>query len=156
MRKIVFKGRELYVSEDAKHFYNKYGHERKIFVNRNRQNRRYICFNGNQYPLPILIAIAFPEICGEYFEGCVVHHKDEDVTNNEPHNLQIMSKEEHKKIHWGVIQQLSLSGELIATYSSSIEAGKAMGFTSGTSIRDCICGKSKTCGGYRWKRVIPS
>lgn len=34
-----------------------------------------------------------------YFEGCVVHHKDENPHNNKLENLEIMSREAHIKIH---------------------------------------------------------
>lgn len=47
----------------------------------------------------IIVAKAFPEICGEWFEGCQVHHNDFSQTNNEAKNLMVVSKEEHAKIH---------------------------------------------------------
>ncbi len=31
--------------------------------------------------------------------GLVVHHKDEDPTNNDPSNLQLMSRSEHTALH---------------------------------------------------------
>lgn len=34
-----------------------------------------------------------------YFEGCVVHHKDENTQNNKLENLEIMSREAHTKMH---------------------------------------------------------
>ena len=48
----------------------------------------------------ILVAKAFPEICGEWFEGCAVHHKDGNKLNNTPENLIVLSKEEHQKLHY--------------------------------------------------------
>jgi len=47
----------------------------------------------------LLIAKAFPEICGEWFEGAVVHHKDFNPYNNRADNLQVMTEEEHRAIH---------------------------------------------------------
>lgn len=47
----------------------------------------------------ILVAKAFPEICGEWFEGAVVHHKDFNPINNRADNLQVMTEEEHRDIH---------------------------------------------------------
>ena len=35
-----------------------------------------------------LVAFAFPEICGEYFECAVVNHKDENKLNNCAYNLE--------------------------------------------------------------------
>ena len=46
-----------------------------------------------------LVAMAFPDICGEYFEGCHVHHIDKNTTNNSAYNLKVMSKKEHEEIH---------------------------------------------------------
>lgn len=46
-----------------------------------------------------VIARCFPEICGEWFEGAEVHHKDRNKTNDVPTNLQIVSHKEHVLIH---------------------------------------------------------
>lgn len=46
-----------------------------------------------------LVAKAFPEICGEWFEGCQVHHKDHNPSNNCAENLIIVSQKEHQEIH---------------------------------------------------------
>lgn len=46
-----------------------------------------------------IIARNYPEICGEWFEGCVVHHKNGLKYDNRPENLQIMTKEAHTKWH---------------------------------------------------------
>lgn len=37
------------------------------------------------------VARAFPEICGEWFEGCDVNHKDENKKNNCALNLEVCS-----------------------------------------------------------------
>ena len=47
----------------------------------------------------LLVAKAFPEICGEWFEGCEVHHKDFNKLNNRADNLIVLTKEEHNKLH---------------------------------------------------------
>ena len=36
----------------------------------------------------ILVAKTFPEICGEYYEGCIVDHLDTVRTNNNAFNLK--------------------------------------------------------------------
>lgn len=46
-----------------------------------------------------IIAKSFPEICGEWFEGAEVHHKDRNKINDVPENLQIVSHDEHVLIH---------------------------------------------------------
>lgn len=57
--------------------------------------------DGKNTPILLhrLVARAFPEICGEWFEGCIVHHKDHDKDNNKADNLIIMSKIEHNDYH---------------------------------------------------------
>lgn len=45
------------------------------------------------------IVLAFPEICGKWYEGCDIHHKDFERTNDRADNLVVLSKEEHKAIH---------------------------------------------------------
>lgn len=35
-----------------------------------------------------LVCFAFPEICGEYFEGAECNHKDENPLNNKAENLE--------------------------------------------------------------------
>ena len=51
------------------------------------------------YPYHIIIAKAFPEICGKWFKGCQVHHIDFNPQNNDPNNLIVLTKKEHLKIH---------------------------------------------------------
>ena len=48
----------------------------------------------------ILVAKAFPEICGEWFEGCVVHHINFNKLDNRPENLIVLSHTEHSKLHY--------------------------------------------------------
>lgn len=37
--------------------------------------------------------------CSDWFEGCVVHHMDEDTHNNDASNLQCLSRSEHCRHH---------------------------------------------------------
>lgn len=46
-----------------------------------------------------LVAKAFPEICGEWFEGCHIHHIDGNYLNNRADNLKCITAEEHLAIH---------------------------------------------------------
>jgi hypothetical protein len=43
---------------------------------------------GNVIALHKIIADTFPEICGEWFEGAVINHKDENPENNSCLNLE--------------------------------------------------------------------
>lgn len=59
----------------------------------------YFSYKGKKYFEHIIVAKAYPEICGEWFEGCEVHHKDFNKLNNCANNLEIVSKDEHLEIH---------------------------------------------------------
>lgn len=48
----------------------------------------------------VLVAKAFPEICGEWYEGCQVHHINFDSLDNRPENLIVLSPSEHSKLHY--------------------------------------------------------
>lgn len=39
-----------------------------------------------------LVAFAFPDICGEWFEGAVINHKDENKENNNASNLEFCTQ----------------------------------------------------------------
>lgn len=58
-----------------------------------------IALDGKTQYLHVLVAKAFPEICGKYFEGCHVHHKDFNSANNAAENLMVVTTEEHGRIH---------------------------------------------------------
>lgn len=49
-----------------------------------------LCKNGKTFIQHIhrIVAFAFPEICGEWFPGAVVNHKDFNRSNNVPENLE--------------------------------------------------------------------
>ena len=49
-----------------------------------------------------LVAQAFPEICGDWFDGCEVHHIDFNPLNNCAINLRICTTKEHHKFHSGI------------------------------------------------------
>ena len=54
----------------------------------------------------VLVAITFPEICGKWFDGCQVHHIDQNPSNNMANNLICLSKDEHNAIHRELGQKL--------------------------------------------------
>ena len=56
--------------------------------------------NTGERGFHILVAQAFPEICGPWFEGCHVHHRNFDRLDNRPENLVVLSASEHTKLHY--------------------------------------------------------
>lgn len=56
--------------------------------------------NVGEKPYHILVAKAFPEICGKWYEGCHVHHINFNKLDNKPENLIILSQTEHTALHY--------------------------------------------------------
>lgn len=137
----------------------------KIYKNKNRNNRGRVIMpgeDGKQEYTYVLVAKAFPEVCGVWFEGCHVHHLNRDTQDDRAENLRVMSVEEHHAEHLEELisatreasskrtAQYTLSGNLIAVYSSSIEAAEAMNIAK-SAIRNVTSGASNTSCGYVWK-----
>ena len=59
----------------------------------------YRITDGSGKLIHILVAKAFPEVCGEWFEGCVVHHINHNSLDNRAINLKVCSRQEHFEIH---------------------------------------------------------
>ena len=98
-----------------------------------------------------------------------VNHKDEDKTNNAANNLEWLSfRDNHeygtrnKRVSEANINHPSLSkqvqmfdkktGELLATFPSTCEAGRVTGINQ-SSISKCCNGKLKSSGGYIWRYI---
>ena len=64
-----------------------------------KKNYYYTTIHRRPMLVSLLVAKVFPDICGEWFEGCDVHHKDFDRSNNSAENLIVLSKEEHIRLH---------------------------------------------------------
>ena len=83
-------------------------------VNKYRNNETTVNIvddSGECRPVKIshLVAKTFPEICGEWFDGCEVDHIDTDRFNNNAHNLRVTDKKgnmanpitrEHCRVAW--------------------------------------------------------
>lgn len=52
-----------------------------------------------------LVARAFPEICGEWFDGCQVHHLDKNPLNNRADNLKVCTMKEHYSYHYEELKE---------------------------------------------------
>ena len=122
------------------------------------------CKNGNWNKMFIhrLVAQAFPEICGEWFDGCVVNHKDENPSNNVAWNLEVCTqaynssygtaRERSKKKRQKPVIQYSHDGEYIKTWESATIAMRELGINN-ASIGRCCMGYKKHphAGGFKWE-----
>ena len=115
----------------------------------------------------ILVAKAFPEICGEWFEGCVVHHINRVKNDNCAWNLVILSTKEHSdrhkedkeknecqyiiKNHIGKIVKYDLYWNPIKTYNNAVEISYEIPFCVET-IRKAIK-NGNLLGGYYYVKI---
>ena len=128
-----------------------------------------LCKDGIQYHKYIhdVVAITYPEICGEWFDGCIVHHIDHNESNNSPYNLKVLSRSEHMKIHMdeiiyasGLVDRKGKNNpksktvlvyttdfNVVGCYDSASEASKALNCSPG-AVMKCCNGSIKTCKGY--------
>lgn len=81
----------------------KYGEEHMLLPTFNEKGYFTIHLRKNKKTkfcvLHRLVAQTFPEYCGEWFDECVVHHKDHNRINNCVDNLKVLSREDHSFIH---------------------------------------------------------
>lgn len=73
----------------------------KPYIDRNGRYNVHLWKNNkeNDFYIHKLIVLTFPEICGEWFEGCECHHIDRNPLNNTPSNIIVLSKSEHHFLH---------------------------------------------------------
>ena len=112
-----------------------------------------------------LVAFAFPEICGEYFEGAAINHKDENPANNVAWNLEWCTP--YYNINYGTrndrtskalknrpdISKPVLCVDTGEMYPSSNEAERSKGGKVTGIIRRVLNPKTrnKTAYGFKWR-----
>lgn len=106
-----------------------------------------------------LVAKAFPEICGEWFEGCVVNHRNKNKTDDRASNIEVCShsynvrysiedRGKKKKEKIPVVQYKD--GKYVGEYPSIRRAAKETGI-SNSCIRKCVFGELSQAGGFQFK-----
>jgi len=81
-----------------------------------------------------IVALTYPEICGTWFDGCVVHHKDGNPQNNSPYNLQVMSKREHAYEHTDNFKNLNGLKSGVTPWNKGKKSPQLRGANNGKSI----------------------
>ncbi len=126
-----------------------------------------LAYNGikKHYHVHRLVARAFPEICGKWFEGCQINHKDENKLNNCAWNLEVCDCKYNINYGTGIdrcaesrskpIAQYTKIGEFVKEWKSVKDASEGMNITY-TSLTNMLKGRSRTAGGFKWQYVSTS
>ena len=130
-----------------------------------------LCKDGKYKTVLIhrIVAMAFPEICGEWFEGCECDHINGERTDNRAKNIKVVNKASNMnnpitKIKMSNARkgkgstkngnpskiQLDIDGRLIKVWESAKDASDAIG-CSRQVINDCCANRCKTAFGFVWK-----
>lgn len=138
-----------------------HGKEYILAQHRRAKQYDYLCVKPNNHTVNVhkLVAFAFPEICGEYFEGAQVNHKDENPLNNCAENLEWCTPAYNN--HYGHrIEKTSIKikqikdSVVINEFKSLREAERETGINH-VSISNCCKKKPhyNTAGGFSWEFV---
>ncbi len=126
-----------------------------------------LCKNGTKREIGVhrLVASAF---CVKRNEATEVNHINENRYDNRATNLEWCTRLENIRHGTGIqrhadaqrndhrskkIAQISLDGDLIATFQSIREVNRVTGFDH-AAVQRCAKGKQKTAYGYRWQYAI--
>ena len=149
----------------------KYGKEKILKQGKNNWGYLQVCLCKDCHTKRLLVHRIVAEAFIPNSQGLdTVNHKDEVKTNNTVSNLEWMSIRDNlnygthnKRIAESHINHPSLSkqvqmfdkstGELLATFPSTMEANRITGIAY-QSISKCCLGKLKSSGGYVWKYLI--
>lgn len=115
----------------------------------------FVMIDGANIRVHILVADAFPEICGKVEKWGHIHHKNENPKDNRAENLVALNRAEHRKTHAhkdGVTKAVAaydMYGNKVGEWESLKDAERATGAHQ-THIGRCCRGERKTAGGLYW------
>lgn len=139
-------------------YYEKPGRIRKKILNKsNGYYMMFLCGETDKKCVYVhrIVAQAFCENPNNYE---LVNHINEIKTDNRAKNLEWCSKEYNNRFNGKdqrsckAIEQFSLDGKFIASWSGAREASKALGIEY-KNISAACTGKRNTAGGYKWRFV---
>lgn len=117
----------------------------------------WLSIHPHQYQAHVLVAKTFlPNFYGKK----TVNHKDGDKTNARLWNLEWNTQLENNmhalktKLNPTAkpVRQFDMNNNLIAEYSSTVDASKATGIAK-YEIYDCLSKRRDTGGGYKWEHL---
>lgn len=126
--------------------------------------------HSKKYLVHRLVARAFPEICGEWFEGCVINHKNMITSDNRAENIETctiaynntykpsMEKRVKTILRNGKKRQrvakIDDSNNIIAVYDSQTECAEQNNISKGNlcSVLNNYYGR-KTIGGFKYVKL---
>lgn len=135
----------------------------------NHHGYKGLTYRGKTYFVHIMVAWCFPEICGEWFDGCQVDHTNTISTDNRALNLKVCTPKENtnnpltllhksqaffstKNPNHRAVDKYTLEGLFVCRYECISDAERDLGLKPQKSaIYLCAKGKIKTSHGYIWK-----
>lgn len=117
------------------------------------------------YLVSRLVAMAFPDICGKWFEGCCVEHKNTDKNDNRAINLRVctqiennnnpITKQKQRETRKIIapkkkVVQKTIDGNYVKEYDSLTEAAEDNNLNR-QNICACCRNKQKSAGGFVWE-----
>lgn len=112
---------------------------------------------GKTYSVHKIVARAFPDICGEWFEGAEINHLNEDKTDNRAINLRLCTRSENLRYGHRAekaseslskkVYQYTLGKKLIRVAKNAEEMAKITGFKKNSISNSCM-GRRRKIGDY--------
>lgn len=73
------------------------------FGNGHQRTDGYIQITSGPYKGKLLHRLIYEEVYGSIPKGYTIHHIDGDKTNNNPSNLMLLTKSNHHKLHFNMV-----------------------------------------------------
>lgn len=113
-----------------------------------------------------IIAFNNQEICGTWFDGADIDHRDGNKLNNRPENLRYCTRKENcnnpitlesltnsminNNKRSKAVYQYTKNGEFVAEYPSTMEVQRKFGYRN-SNISACCLGKKTMAYGFIWR-----
>ncbi len=128
-------------------------------IDRGGYEQIHLCKDGKRKTLKVhrLVAKAFPEICGEWFEECEIDHIDGVKNNNKATNLKVCTKSENMRNPLTIskisnlkkkpVLQYTQNGEFIREWDSASTAANELSISRSTILISLKGGNTRK---YKW------